>query len=160
MFNPFKIKLTHPSSIPLEEREKFLEFVCKHLRDIGCNSIKKRDFEVNFSRPSIDLSAVPYDRNPLIWVDGGVISLSPLSNQITYEYGVTTLSFVWCVTCFLSLFFGLSQIFPWAFSIVCILGFTIVTLTNRFFVSEQQEIFLQQLEPEYQRMKQVFAQPR
>ena len=161
MFNPFKVQLSCQTSIPAEEREKFLEFLCDRLRVMGCYNIKKKDFEVSFSSSFVTVSR-SYERrwSPLRGVDGGTIALSPSSNLIIYEFRTTTLAIMWIFSCFGSLFFRILPNVPWIFPLFIIAAFTIWTLANMIYLRLQQKNLLQQLETEYQQMKQVFAQPR
>lgn len=160
MFNPFKVQLSCQTSIPTEEREKFLEFIRSQLLTIGCDRAERVGSEVTFSNNLFSFKRGRY--HIMAGVNGGVITFAPF-NQLTYEYRITTLAVIMLVfAAFGLIFVGLSvstnvpDVFPFFFLGVLIFVMTINWAAIRY----RQKKFMEQLETEYQRMKQVFSQPR
>ena len=156
MFNPFRVQLNCNHSIASEEREKFLEFVNSQLLIIGCDRAWRESSQVKFSN---DLFSFSRGRHHLMaGVDSGTIAFSPFSGQIIYEYQSTRLGIVMMVfALFGLLIFMLNttalDFFPFFFLFFLV----IIILINWAVIRHWQQKFLQQLEPEYQRMKKVFA---
>jgi Flp pilus assembly protein TadB len=95
-------------------------------------------------------------------VNGGSFAFEPFS-QLTYEYRITTLAIIMLIfAAFGLIFVGLSvstdvpDVFPFFFLGVLIFVMAINWTAIRY----RQKKFMQQLELDFQRMKQVFAQPR
>lgn len=93
-------------------------------------------------------------------INGGVITFEPF-NQLTYEYRITTIGIIMLVfaafaVLMLALDASTPDIFPFFFIGVLVL----ITTINWTVLRHRQKKFVQQFEPEYRRMKQVFAQPR
>ena len=160
MFNPFKVQLSCQTSISTEDRERFLEFIKSQLLMIGCDRVDRIGAVVTFSNNLFSFSRGRY--HIMSGVNGGVITFAPV-NLMTYEYRITTLGIIMLVFAVFGLLFaGLSfstpvpDIFPFFFLGVLIFILTINWVTIRY----QQKKFMQQFEPEYHRMKQVFTQPK
>lgn len=158
MFNPFKVQLSCNTSISTEEREKFLEFVKSQLLMIGCDRVERQGSQVIFSNSLFSFSRGRY--HIMSGINGGVITLEPF-NHLTYEYRITTLAIIMLIfTAFALLMLALNasapDIFPLFFLGVLILVMGINWATIRY----RQKKFMEQFEPEYHRMKQVFSQPR
>jgi hypothetical protein len=160
MFNPFKVQLSCPTSIPSEEREKFLEFVKSQLLMIGCDSAERVGSEVIFSNNLFSFKRGRY--HIMAGVNGGSFAFEPFG-QLTYEYRITTLAIIMLIfAAFGLIFVGFSvstdvpDVFPFFFLGVLIF----VMAINWTAVRYRQKKFMQQLELDFQRMKQVFAQPR
>ena len=159
MFNPFKIQLSCYVSISTEDQERFLDFINSQLMMIGCDRSWREGSRVIFSNNLISFSRRNY--HVMAGVNNGAFSFGP-ANQLIYEYRITNMGiamFVFYV--FILLLFGLtlpsaSSIFPIFFMgmLILVMGINWVAIRYR------QKQFLYKLEPEYQRMKQVFAQPR
>jgi hypothetical protein len=160
MFNPFKVQLSCPTSISSEEREKFLEFVKSQLMMVGCDRAERIGSEVTFSNNLFSFKRGRY--HIMAGVDGGTLAFEPV-NQMTYEYRITILGIIMLVfAAFGLIFVGLSistdvpDVFPFFF-----LGALIFLMAiNWTVIRYRQKKFMQQLELDFQRMKQVFAQPR
>lgn len=159
MFNPFKVELTCPISISTGEQEKFLEFVKSQLLAIGCDRSWREGSKVLFSNNLFGFSRGRH--HVMAGVNGGGIGFGPAS-QLTYEYRITTLGITMLIFAgFALLIFGLSLpsdpgYFPFFF-----LGIMVFVLgINWTVIRYRQNKFIQQLEPDYHRMKQVFSQPR
>jgi hypothetical protein len=159
MFNPFKVQLSCYTSISTEDREQFLEFIKSQLLMIGCDRAERAGSQVIFSNNLFSFSRGR--THMMAAVDGGVIAFGP-ANQLTYEYRITTLGIIMLAFAAIGLLFlvlSLSYaptVFPFFF-----IGMLIfVLVVNWTIIRHRQKNFMLQLEPEYHRMKQVFAQPR
>jgi len=159
MFNPFKVQLSCDHSIPSEDREKFLEFVNSQLLVIGCDRVWREGSSVHFSNHFISFSRGRH--HVMAGVDGGMLSFSPFSNQITYEYRSTRLGVVMTVFALFGLLvFMLNSSDAGFFPLLFIPFFAFIVLVNWAVIRYRQKRFLQQLEPEFGRMKKVFTQSR
>jgi hypothetical protein len=158
MFNPFKVQLSCYTSISTEDREQFLEFVKSQLLMIGCDSVRREGAQVIFSNNLFSFSRGRY--HVMAGVNGGVIAFGP-ANQMTYEYRITTVGIIMLVfAAFGLLFLGLTPSVPVAIPFFFVGMLFFVMGINWVAIRYRQKKFMQQFEPEYHRMKQVFAQPR
>jgi len=159
MFNPFKVQLNCNHSIPSDEREKFLEFVNSQLLIIGCDRAWRESSQVKFSNGLFSFSRGRH--HVMAGVDGGTIAFSPFSNQITYEYQSTRLGIIMtCFALFGLLIFMLNTAAPDFFSFFFLFFLAIIILINWAVIRYRQQKFLQQLEQEYKRMRNVFSPSR
>ena len=158
MFNPLKVQLSCYTSISTDDREQFLEFVKSQLLMIGCNRVWREGSQVIFSNNLFSFSRGRY--HIMAGVNGGVIAFGP-ANQMTYEYRITTVGIIMLVfAAFGLLFLGLTPSVPVAIPFFFVGMLFFVMGINWTVIRHRQKKFMQHLEPEYQRMKQVFSQPR
>lgn len=158
MFNPFKVQLSCNTSIPTAEHEKFLEFIKSQLLAIGCDRSWREGARVHFSNNLFSLSRGRH--HVMSGVNGGVIAFAP-ANQLVYEYRITTVGIIMLVfAAFVLLILGLNPSTPPGIPFFFIGVLFFVIGINWAVVRYRQKKFMQQLETDYHRMKQVFSQPR
>lgn len=155
LLNPLKVQLNCYSSISSEEREKFLEFVKSQLLMIGCDRAWREGSSVHFSNSLFSFKRGRY--HIMAAVNGGVIGFAP-SNQMTYEYRITTLGIIMLIfSAFALLILALNPETPPLIPFFFIGVLVVVMLINWVAIRYKQNKFFRQLEPEYERMKSVFA---
>lgn len=154
-FNPLKIRLNCYVSVSDEERERFLEFVSSQLLMIGCDRAWREGSQVHFSNNLFSFKRGRY--HVMAGVNGGVIAFAP-SNQMTYEFRITTLGIIVLVfAAFALLILALNPETPRFIPLFFIGVLAIVMAINRAVIRYRQNTFFQQLQPEYERMKSVFV---
>lgn len=93
-------------------------------------------------------------------INGGVISFGP-AKQLTYEFRITTAGIIMLVFAAIGLLFlGLTPSVPTAIPFYFVGMLFFIMGINWAVIRYRQKKFMQQLEPDFHRMKQVFAQPR
>ena len=155
MFNPFKVNIHCDHSIPSEEREKFLEFVVGQLQLLSCDRVGREGAAVRFSNNFISFSRGRH--HLMAGVDSGTNEFSPFSSQLDYTYRSTRVGIVMLAFAGLALLaFIMSNEMPGFFPFFFIPFLALIIVVNWAVIRHRQKRFLQQLEPEYQRMRKDF----
>lgn len=87
MFNPFKFRFSNTTVIRLDEQSEFLDFLCAHLKSIGCDHVKRIESGVQFVNYFLGTERGNY--HLMNHVDGGIFYFSSLTGELVYEYRMT-----------------------------------------------------------------------